>query len=82
VPVRPERLRARTVANRRTADRTSRRSVSVTRDKTALVTWRERTLESREARRASAANAEVAEEQTLAESIAAWRDRMKQRAEK
>jgi CDP-diacylglycerol---glycerol-3-phosphate 3-phosphatidyltransferase len=82
VPVKPERLRARTVANRRTSDRTTRRSVSVTRDKTALVTWRERTLESREARRVARPEVVETDEQTIAESIAAWRDRMKHRAEK
>jgi CDP-diacylglycerol---glycerol-3-phosphate 3-phosphatidyltransferase len=82
VPVKPERLRARTVANRRISDRTSRRSVSVTRDKTALVTWRERTLESREARRVARPEVVDTDEQTIAESIAAWRDRMKHRAAK
>jgi CDP-diacylglycerol---glycerol-3-phosphate 3-phosphatidyltransferase len=82
VPVKPERLRARTIANRRISDRTSRRSVSVTRDKTALVTWRERSLESREARRVARPEVVETDEQTIAESIAAWRDRMKHRAEK
>jgi CDP-diacylglycerol---glycerol-3-phosphate 3-phosphatidyltransferase len=82
VPVKPEPLRARTVANRRTSDRSTRRSVSVTRDKTALVTWRERTLESREARRVARPEVVDTDEQTIAESIAAWRDRMKHRAEK
>ncbi len=82
VPVKPERLRARTVANRRISDRTSRRSVSVTRDKTALVTWRERTLESHEARRTARPEVVDTDEPTIAESIAAWRDRMKHRAEK
>jgi CDP-diacylglycerol---glycerol-3-phosphate 3-phosphatidyltransferase len=80
VPVKPERLRARTVANRRTSERTIRTNAGAARNKTALLTWRERTLESREARRLNAGAPE--DEQTLAESIAAWRDRMKHRAEK
>jgi CDP-diacylglycerol---glycerol-3-phosphate 3-phosphatidyltransferase len=74
VPVKPARpVRARTVANRRQSERAARPR-RTDRDKTALTTWRDRT--------AAARRGDDAEEPTIAESIAAWRERMKQRAER
>jgi CDP-diacylglycerol---glycerol-3-phosphate 3-phosphatidyltransferase len=80
IPVKPERstTRARTVANRRTSDRATRtaRLARVPRERSALLNWRENTLASRRAR------GDDADEQGIADSIAAWRDRMKQRVDK
>ena len=75
VPVKPERpARARTVANRLSSDR-STRPARTERGTTALTSWRERTVASRRA-------ADESEQLTFAESISAWRERMKQRADR
>lgn len=79
VPVKPERRRARTIANRRMSERSRGTS---SRGANALLTWRERTIESRESRESRRNARETPPEETLAQSIAAWRDRLKQRAEK
>ena len=83
VPVKPERAptRARTVANRRRADRITRadnltRRDRVPRERSALLNWREKTAQSRRSL------AEDGDDQGIAESIAAWRNRMKQRVDK
>ncbi len=75
-PIRPARLpRARTVANRKVADRASwsaRREAKVATGKRPPLTWRERATLPRD----------DAAPQTIAESLAAWRERMKQRADR
>lgn len=80
VPVKPAKLaRARTIANRKSADRatwSARREARAAGEKPPVLSWRERST----SKLARSSNTD--ESTTIAASLAAWRERMKQRADR